>query len=65
RDAARLLAGAERLDTEVATGAGRGALRAYRFSAEGPARGLALLLHGWTADARALAAFLGPLVEAG
>lgn len=40
-------------------------LRHFRFRASGPARGLALLLHGWSGDARAMAAFLAPLAEAG
>ncbi|QIE55364.1 alpha/beta fold hydrolase [Pikeienuella piscinae] len=65
RDAATLLKGAERLDTPVVTRTGRGVLRAYHFRSDGQTRGLALLLHGWTADARAMAAFIGPLVAAG
>lgn len=65
KEAAALLATAERLDTPVVTRSGRGALSAYLFSAAGAPKGLALLLHGWTADARAMAAFVGPLVDAG
>lgn len=65
REAAALLSGAERLDTRVKTGRRAGLLRAYRFRACGDARGLVLLLHGWTADSRAMAGFIAPLVEAG
>lgn len=42
-----------------------GDLRLYRFATAGAARGRVLLLHGWTADARAMAAFISPLQEAG
>lgn len=65
REAATLLSGAERLDTRIRTARGSRLLRAYRFRAEGEARGLVLLLHGWTADSRAMAGFIAPLVEAG
>lgn len=65
KEASELFARAERLDTPVVTASGRGQLRAWRFQAKGPSRGLVLLLHGWSADARAMTAFVGPLVEAG
>lgn len=42
-----------------------GRLRAFRFRPAGEAKGLVLLLHGWTADARAMAAFVEPLIHAG
>lgn len=42
-----------------------GVLRAYRFSSGKQDAPLALLLHAWTADARAMAAFVAPLTEAG
>lgn len=40
-------------------------LRSYHFPVQGPSRGLVLLLHGWSGDARAMAAFLPDLAAAG
>lgn len=52
----------EPMDVETRSGA----LRAYRFRpATAPLRGTVLLLHGWTADARAMGAFVDPLLAAG
>lgn len=65
REAARLMAEAERIDERTPTKRGVQRLRGYLFRAEAERRGLALLLHGWTADSRAMAAFVGPLVAAG
>lgn len=42
-----------------------GRMRAYRFSPEGEPTARVLLLHGWTADARAMGAFVEPLLAAG
>ena len=42
-----------------------GRLRAFRFRPKGEPKGLVLLLHGWTADARAMAGFVEPLLAAG
>ena len=41
-----------------------GRMRAYRFRPEGEPVARVLLLHGWTADARAMGAFVEPLREA-
>ena len=61
RTAAGMLAAGEMRD--VATP--EGAVRTWRFAATGPLRGRALLLHAWTADARAMAAFIAPLQKQG
>ncbi|MEM7269031.1 MAG: alpha/beta fold hydrolase, partial [Pseudomonadota bacterium] len=42
-----------------------GNLRSYLFEPDGGSKGLVLLLHGWTGDARAMAAFVEPLREHG
>ncbi|MEO1613209.1 MAG: alpha/beta fold hydrolase, partial [Pseudomonadota bacterium] len=42
-----------------------GRMRAYRFRPEGDPVARVLLLHGWTADARAMGAFVEPLRAAG
>ena len=42
-----------------------GRMRAFRFSPDGEPVARVLLLHGWTADARAMGAFVEPLREAG
>lgn len=52
----------EAFDTVLNDG---GVLRAYLFSSGKQDAPLALLLHAWTADARAMAAFVAPLTEAG
>ncbi len=66
REAARLMQAAERIDERIATRRGRRRLSGYLFRvAPAERRGLALLLHGWTADSRAMAAFVGPLLAAG
>lgn len=50
---------------EVRADTPEGRVRAFRFRpAEAPVARV-LLLHGWTADARAMGAFVGPLREAG
>ncbi|MEM8753726.1 MAG: alpha/beta fold hydrolase [Pseudomonadota bacterium] len=64
REAEAILA--EGAFTDVLTATGR--LRVHRFSARGASRRKAptvLLLHAWTTDARAMAAFVEPLREAG
>ncbi len=55
-----LLKGAEEIFAETPSGR----LRALRFPGE-PGAPLTLLLHAWTADSRAMAAFTPPLREAG
>ena len=57
--AAGILDDGDALDIEVAGGS----LRFYRFRPEAPI-GSVLLLHGWTADSRAMAAFVEPLLKA-
>lgn len=59
-EAQAIIDGGEPFETETP----EGRLRAFRFGA-GPGAPVALLLHAWTADARAMAAFIGPLRDAG
>ncbi len=59
--AAEILHEGEAFDVPV-TG---GTLRCYRFASGVKSAPLALLLHAWTADARAMAAFIRPLRDAG
>lgn len=50
---------------EIRAATPEGPVRAFRFRPVGGSRGGALLLHGWTADARAMGAFVEPLRAAG
>ncbi|MEM7544646.1 MAG: alpha/beta hydrolase [Pseudomonadota bacterium] len=49
------------IDTETP----EGMLRSYHFRSGAPGAPLTLLLHAWTGDARAMAAFIDPLLAAG
>lgn len=57
----QILARGEIIDTDAAGGA----MRSYLFRTQTDRRGLVLLLHGWTGDARAMTAFIEPLMAAG
>lgn len=63
REAGELQKSAIVLDTQICP---KRRMRSYLYRTEAKtSRGLVLLIHGWTADSRAMTAFIEPLTEAG